>query len=254
MQHSYFKVRNPWNFKPHKFEIGTPFIRSSFYDNHFLLKLHNLKELEFSDFYYFHLQYHMQHFTDGERDFHLYVSELVSTRIAHLKILNPFSRKALRSKGQIEKLKHFQTFLRTIDRWNLSKSLDVIIAEKSNQLEDLKKQVSELQKELQNLRQYDSSTKIDICEKHLPTFINLLHQLQHLTLPDGRKLFAFQGQSAWYKLLSKYFSHNRNSIPIETARNYFPIKEPEIHGKGTQVPADLKHFTINLVKSGTSKS
>ncbi|WP_342087104.1 hypothetical protein [Dyadobacter sp. OTU695] len=254
MQHSYFKIRDPWNFRPHKFEIGTPFIRSSFHDNHFLSKLYDLKEREFSDFYHFHLRHHIQYFCDGEQDFHIHVSELVSTRIAHFKILDPFSRKALRTKLQIERLKGFQKFLVSIDQWNSSKTLELIIAEKSEELEDLKKQIHKLQNELQSLRQYESSTKIDICEKHLPTFINLLHQLQGLTLPDGRKLFTFQGQSAWYKLLSKYFSHNGNSIPIETARNYFPIKEPEIHGKGTQVPTDLQHFKINLIKSGTSKS
>lgn len=130
MLHSYFKIRDPWNFKPHKFEIGTPVIQSSFHDNHFVLKLYGLGENEFPEFYNYHLGHYLDNFPGGEQDFHRYVSDIVSTRIAQLKLIDPFSRKALRAKSQVEQLRAFQTFLGPVDQWNSSKALEVIIAEK----------------------------------------------------------------------------------------------------------------------------
>jgi hypothetical protein len=252
MLHSYFKIRDPWNFKPHQFEIGTPFIRSAFHDNHFFLKLYKLEEDEFADFYNYHLAHYLENFPRNEQDFHRYVSDIASTRIAQLNLIDPFSRKALRTKGQVEQLRAFQTFLGSVDRWNSSKALEVVIAEKNEEIAGLKNQISELSDQLQALRQFEPSTKIDIRDKHLGAFIHLIHQLQDLVLADGRRLFNFQGQSAWYKLVSKYFTHDRKPIPIETARNYFPVQK-EKTSKSVEVPKDLQLFTIVLTSSKPAK-
>jgi len=252
MRHSYFKIRDPWNFKPHQFEIGTPFIRSSFHDNHFFLKLYKLEENEFAGFYNFHLVHYLENFPGDKQDFHRYVSDIVSTRTAQLKLIDPFSRKALRAKGQIEKLARFQKLLSSIDEWNSSKALEVIIAEKNEEIAGLREQIKDLEDQLQALRQFEPSTKIDIRDKHLGAFIHLIHQLQDLILADGRRLFNFQGQSAWYKLVSKYFTHDRRPIPIETARNYFPVQK-EKTSKAVEVPKDLQLYTIVLTSSKTGK-
>ena len=252
MRHSYFKVRERWNFKPHKFEIGTPVFRSDFHDNHFLLKLCKLDQNELPDFYNFHLHHYVKHVPDGEQDFHRYVSDIVSTRIAQLKLIDPFSQKSLRAKKEIEKLSRFQKFLTSIDQWNSSKALEIVIAENSKEMVVLKERIADLESQLQALRQFEPSNKIDIREKHLPTFVHLVHQLQDLVFADERRLFNFQGQSAWYKLLSKYFTHGRKPIPIETARNYFPVqKENTI--KKIEIPGDSHHFSIILNTSKPSK-
>lgn len=248
MQHSYFKIRDPWNFKPHKFEVGTPFIQSAFHDNHFFLKLYKLNEGELQDFYDYHLGYYLKNFPNDEQDFHRYVSDIVSTRIARLKLIDPFSRKALRARGQIYQLRAFHKFLGSVDRWNFSKALEVVIAEKNKEIAGLREQIRELESQLQALRQFEPSTKIDIREKYLPTFVHLIHQLQHIILPDDRRLFNFQGQSAWYKLVSKYFTHDRKPIPIETARNYFPVQK-EKTSKEIEVPTHLRLFKIILASS-----
>ncbi|WP_244824578.1 hypothetical protein [Dyadobacter pollutisoli] len=253
MQYSYFKIRNPWNFKPHRFEIGTLFIQSPFHDNHFLLKLDNLVDHELTDYYNFHLRYYIDSVNGNEQHFHRYVSDIVATRIAVLKLVDPFSRKALRAKEQINQLRAFQTFLHSIDQWNSSQALELVIAEKNEEISDLKKHIAELERQLQALRQFEPSSKIDIRDKHLPTFIHLVHQLQNLVLPDERRLFNFQGQSGWYKLISKYFTHNRKPIPIETARNYFPVQKDAEMIKGSQVPTDLRLFDIVLTRSKPSK-
>lgn len=248
MLHSYFKIRDPWNFKPHKFDVGTPVIQSSFHDNHFFLKLYKLGENEFTDFYDYHLVYYIDKFSGNEQNFHRYVSDIVSTRIAQLKLINPFSRKALGAKEQIQQLTTFQKFLSSIDQWNSSKSLEVIIAEKNEEIAGLKEQITGLEDQLQALRQFEPSTKIDIRDKHLPTFVHLIHQLQDVVLPDERRLFNFQGQSAWYKLVSKYFTHDRKPIPIETARNYFPVQKQKT-SKEIEVPERLQLLKIILASS-----
>lgn len=253
MQQSYFKIRDPWNFKPHKFEVGTPFIQSSFHENHFFLKLYKLNESELPDFYDYHLGYYSQNFSGDEQDFHGYVSDMVSTRIAQLKLIDPFSRKALRTKGQIQQLMAFQKLLHSVDQWNSSQALEAVIAENNREILGLKEQISELEGQLQALRQFEPSTKIDIRDKHLPTFIHLIHQLQDLALPDERRLFNFQGQSAWYKLVSKYFTHDRKPIPIETARNYFPVQK-EKTSKEIEVPTHLRLFKIILTSSEPASS
>ncbi|MCF0075516.1 hypothetical protein LZD49_33880 [Dyadobacter sp. CY261] len=252
MLHSYFKIRDLWNFKPHHFEIGTPVIQSAFHDNHFFLKLYKLGESQFPDFYNYHLGHYLQNFPGGEQDFHRYVSDIVSTRIAQLKLIDPFSRKALRAKGQIQQLTTFQTFLHSVDQWNSSQALEAVIAENNKAIVDLRKHITELESQLEALRHHEPSTKIDIRDKHLPTFVHLIHQLQDLVLPDGRRLFNFQGQSAWYKLVSKYFTHDRKPIPIETARNYFPVQK-EKTSKAIDVPKDLQLFTIVLTGSKPAK-
>jgi hypothetical protein len=91
MQYSYFKIRNRWNFKAHRFEIGTVLIQSPFHDNHFLLKLYKLGDQEFDDYYNFHLAHYLNNFSGKDQDFHRYVSDIVSTRIAVLKLVDPFS-------------------------------------------------------------------------------------------------------------------------------------------------------------------
>ena len=252
MHHSYFKVRSPWHFKPHRFEIGTPILRSSFHDNHFLLKLDKLGEAELSDFYNFHLRYYTDNFNGDEKDFHGYVCDIVSTRIAQLKLIDPFSRKALRAKVQIGMLSEFQTFLKSVDKWNSSGALEAVIAENNKEIVSLKQQITELENQLRALRQFEPSTKIDIRDKHLGAFIHLIHQLQDLVLPDERRLFNFQGQSGWYKLVSKYFTHDRKPIPIETARNYFPVQK-EKTSKAIDVPKDLQLFKIVLTSSKPGK-
>lgn len=248
MAYSYFKIRDPWNFKPHKHEIGTLFIRSSFHDNHFFLKLYKLRKDDFSDFYHFHLRHYLQDASGTEKNFHSYVCDVVSTRIAQLKLVDPFSKKALHAKAQIEHLKAFQQFLDSVDKWNSSRALEVVITENNKEIVSLKGQIIELKEELEALRRYETKTKIDIRDKHLPTFVHLIHQLQELMLPDERRLFNFQEQSGWYKLVSRYFTHDRKPIPIETARNYFPVQK-EKTSKEVEVPEHLRLFKIILTSS-----
>lgn len=113
-----------------------------------------LRKDDFSDFYDFHLRHFLQNASGAEKDFHSYVSDIVSTRIAQLKLIEPFSKKALRAKAQIEDLKAFQRFLDSVDKWNSSQTLEAVIAENNKEIVWLKQQITELKDQLEVLRQY----------------------------------------------------------------------------------------------------
>ncbi|OAQ38012.1 hypothetical protein A5893_16750 [Pedobacter psychrophilus] len=70
----YFKLRNPFNFSPHRFELGRPFtFYKSHADNFFFLKLYELNENEYPAFYQYHLEYFLKENAGEEKDFFSYV-------------------------------------------------------------------------------------------------------------------------------------------------------------------------------------
>jgi hypothetical protein len=144
----------------------------------------------------------------------------------------------------LEKLNQFLKFLHTIDQWNNHKSLEILLAEKEGKIQNLKTQIENLETQVKELSQYESAEKISIMEGKLATVFDLFRQIQELTLPDERKLFRSQTQSAWYKMLSKYFLHGEKEIPINTARNYFPANKNTKLIKGSDVADEDKIFKI----------
>jgi hypothetical protein len=119
-----------------------------------------------------------------------------------------------------------------------------LLAEKEDQIQNLKTQIENLETQIKELNQYESSEKISIMEGKLPTVIDLFRQIQELTLSNEKKLFRSQTQSPWYKMLSKYFIHGEKAIPINTARNYFPATKNIKLIKGSDVADEDKIFQI----------
>lgn len=253
MKTAWFKIRNRFNFSPHPYEIGRPLIQSSTYaDNYFCLKIYSIKETEYSNFYSFHLNYLLQNHPDEEETFFYHVSDIVTTRINFFKQQDPHSSKHAFHTEAISKLQTFQQFLRTIDQWNRNKPSEIILAEKDELILHLRTEIAALENKLEELRKYDSGEKIRIVDGGLTTLIDLVLQLQDLSLPDGRKPLRSQAQSPWYKLISKYFNHGENEIPINTARNYFPAQKDVKLIKGTEILPVDKLFQITPVKKKTS--
>lgn len=245
MKPTYFKLRNRFNFSPHPYEIGRPIIQNkAFADNYFCLKLYELNESEYNAFYTYQLNHFLKTNPGKEEEFFNHVQDIVSTRIHYFKQQNPFNPKYASYAEVIPKLQAFQAFLNSIDQWNRHKPLESVIAEKDEQLLQLKAEMQLLQARLQDLQHYETTEKIRIVEGKLPTAIDLFRQFQELTLPDGRALFKSQAQSPWYKLLSKYFNHGENEIPINTARNYFPAQKNVKLIKGSEVSEVDKLFRI----------
>ncbi len=245
MKNSHFKLRHPFNFSPHRFELGRPFFfNKSYADNFFFLKIYELDGEEYPAFY----QYHLAHFLKGnageEKEFFSYVYDLTTTRINYYKQQTPFGSRHLTNKESLRKCNQFLKFLHTIDLWNHHKSLEILLAEKEDHIQNLKTQIENLEAQIKEFSQYESAEKISIMEGKLATVIDLFRQIQELTLPDARKLFRSQTQSPWYKMLSKYFLHGEKEIPINTARNYFPANKNTKLIKGSDVADEDKIFKI----------
>lgn len=146
------------------------------------------------------------------------------------------------------KLQAFQQFLTTVDQWHHHKPLESVISEKDEQIIQLKADIQVLEAKLKDLQQYETPEKIRIIEGKLATVVDLFRQIQDLTLPNERKLFRSQTQSPWYKLISKYFSHGENEIPINTTRNYFPAQKDVKLIKGSKVQESDKISRITSLK------
>ena len=246
MKKSYFKIRDKFDFSSHRFEIGNPLIQSwHFNHNHLFKKIYSLPASDYAAFYDYHLHYFLKANPDQQHSFFEYLSRITSERIAYYKMQDPFSSKQKTYQSNLVKLESFQSFLRSIDQWHLSDPLQSVIVEKNRLIDQLTAENARLQQEVKLMKQYETTEKINIVENHLGTFIDLILQMQSLTLPlENKKLLNVQGKSAWYKMISRYFLHGGNPIPIETARNYFSGKTGDIAVKGTKVKNDHKLFII----------
>ena len=241
----YFKLRNPFSFSPHKFDLGRPLtFYKSYSDNFFFLKLYELDEEDYPAFYQYHLAYFLKENAGEEKEFFSYVYELTTTRINYYKQQTPFGSRHVTNKESLRKCSQFLKFLHSIDQWNHHKSLEILLAKKEEQIQNLKNQIENLEAQLKYFNQYESAEKISIMEGKLAAVINLFRQIQELTLPDERKLFRSQTQSPWYKMLSKYFLHGEKEIPINTSRNYFPANKITKLIKGSDIADENKIFKI----------
>ena len=78
----------------------------------------------------------------------------------------------------------------------------------------------------------------------MPAFMDLIQQIQDLTLPNDNKLARSQAQSPWYKMIAKYFMHGEKDISIDTARNYFPAQKGDKPAKFIEITEKDKLFKI----------
>ena len=245
MNITFFKHRGKFDFSPHRFEIGHPLIQNKkLEDNLFLLKLYQLAENEYPTYYQFHLDVYLKANPSGEEPFFNHVKDAVINRIKHFKRLDPFGGKYASGLEHTRILESFQQYLATIDRWNKRGPLETLIDEKEALIARLKAQIEQMESQLATLNKYEAGEKIVITKGYLPAFIDLVRQLQELTLPGGSRLLSAQAQSPWYKMIAKYFLHGENEIPIDTARNYFPAQKQDKPAKFITIAEKDKLFKI----------
>lgn len=241
---NYFKARRPFDFSPHPYELGNILgLKKGYEDNHFLLKIYDMEESSFQDYYNYHLKNYLSKHTFSEKEFFSHVWHIVSDRIDYFKGQDPFSSKHSLYISNIKKLNEFLDFLAPLDKWNIRPN-DVLIKEKDEEIARLRSELEILQNKLADLEKYEVSVKPMIQDDHLPTFIDLLQQMKNLTLPNGRKLLVSDHESPYYKMVSKYFVYNGKDIPVNTVRNYFVQKDPKDSMKGVKIPKEKKLFEI----------
>lgn len=217
-------------------------------DNFFLLKIYEINEPDYPAFYQFQLEHFLKTNPGEEETFFNHVEDIVIHRIKYFKRQDPFSSNYVLNMESSMKLQAFQQFLTTVDQWHNHKPLESVISEKDEQIIQLKADIQVLEAKLKDLQQYETPEKIRIIEGKLATVVDLFRQIQDLTLPNERKLFRSQTQSPWYKLISKYFSHGENEIPINTTRNYFPAQKDVKLIKGSKVQESDKISRITSLK------
>ena len=135
-------------------------------------------------------------------------------------------------------------FLKTIDRWHKTEPIESVIGDKDNQIDNLKRRITELESQLKEASKYDAAEKIVIDKGGIPAFMDLVHKIQALALPNNNKLTRSQTQSPWYKMIAKYFMHGDKDISIDTARNYFPAQKGDKPAKFIEIAEKDKLFKI----------
>ena len=247
MKPTNFKHRGRFDFSPHRYEIGNPIIQNKALEgNLFLVKLYMLSENEYPAFYQFHLDHFLKQHPNGEEDFFYLVKDIILNRIKHFKRLDPFGGKYASGLENTKLLESFIGYLSTIDQWSKRGPLETMIDEKDAFIERLKEKIKQLEAQLKEFNKYEAGEKIVIAKGELAAFMNLVLQVQELTLPNGHKFVRSQTQSPWYKLIAKYFLHGENQIPIDTARNYFPAQKQDKPAKFIAIAEKDKLFKIVL--------
>jgi hypothetical protein len=248
MRASYFKPRKLFVFSPHPYDIGNPFgYWHKYEDNHFLKKLYKVNKHEFEAFYKYHLSYSLENNVRNEEGFFVKVWEIINDRIKYLKVKDPYSASHDQHVLWIGRLQQFQKYLNSIDQWNARPS-HVVIAEKEEIIKKQKQEIEALQARWDDVKGFEVSQKIWIKQGYLPTLIDLFKQIEKLEVPSGGTLVKYDHQVAYPRMISKYFSHAGNDIPIETLRNYYVIKKDDIPIKGTSIQSEHKLFKIVPVK------
>ncbi|MXV16534.1 hypothetical protein [Hufsiella ginkgonis] len=246
MTTAYFQHRRPFDFHPHPFQIGNLLgVKTGYEDNQFCLKLYGLPSEQFAEFYECHLKPFLEANPGMEREFFAHVWKIVNNRIRHYDSRDPFSGSHALHVANGEKLTAFKDYLVTMDHWKVHFPVEAIIGDKDQEIQILNERINKLEAELAKLRLYEASEKISIADGKLAAVIHLFRQLQDLLLPNSKKLFRYQTQSGWYKMLAKYFDHGGNEIPVNTARNYFPAQRNVPLIKGSEVKDEDKLFNIN---------
>lgn len=248
MKSSYFKPCRFLDFLPHKYNVSNPFgFWQKYEDNHLLKKIYKLDEDEFDTFYKYHLSHSLELDICTEEDFFIKVWEIINDRIKHLKAKDPYSSSHDRYKLRVGKLQAFEKYLNSLDQWN-ARPPHIIIAEKEEIIQKQHQEIEVLQARWDEVKRYEVSQKIWIKQGHLPTVIDLFKQIEKLEVPSGGTLLKYDHQVAYPRMISKYFAHAGNDIPVETLRNYYVNKKDDITVKGTAIQSEYQLFKIVLVK------
>jgi hypothetical protein len=245
MSISFFRFQNRFNFKPHRHDIGRPIFQDKkLEDNFFVLKIYQLKQADYEEFYRYQENYYLKKNPSQEEAFFKHIYDVVTHRIEYFKNLKPFTKEYRRGLEPTRKLEAFLAYLKTIDKWHKTEPIESVISEKNVLIDQLKNRIIELENQLKEVTKYDAGEKIVINKGSLPAFMNLVHDIQELTLPNHNKLVRSQAQSPWYKMIAKYFMHGDKDISIDTARNYFPAQKEDKPAKFIEISEKDKLFKI----------
>ena len=250
MSVTYFKPRDRFDFSKDTLDIGNPvqWDRSQFL-KHFFKRVFAIPGDRVEEFYQRHLAYYLLHHPDGtEEIFFKYFWSLIERQLNVLLNKDVYDKNHLRNEREIARLQKFTELLIALDRWNIHKSNDAVIAQQDSQIYALKQEVIQLKADLKKATALETEGYINIPEGYRNTVLNLYLQMQELKTPEGKELMFSQTQSVWTKMICKYFREGDKEINHETIRRYFPSDKRDLGDKHADIPAKSKLFTINPAK------
>ena len=251
MPNKYFKPHETFDLNPHKYDVGVLIgLKDGYEDNLFIKKILELPELEYEPYYLYHLDYFLGKEPQGEQEFFSFVWQIVIRRINYLEIKDPFNSSHASDVEILEKLLHFQKYLRSIDQWDTQRTLPEIIANQQETIRKQQEEIAGLKNEVKAAKKLETQEFINIADGYLLTFLDLCLQIQDDTLlPDGKKeLVLSQTQIVWCKMIAKYFREGGNEISLETIRRYFPADRKKPGSKYATIPSQLQLFQLKANK------
>jgi hypothetical protein len=250
MSITYFKPRNRFDFEQDTLDIGNPLTwdRSQFL-KHIFKRLFAISGDRIEEFYKRHLAYYLANHADGtEEIFFKYLWGLIERQLNVLMGKDVYDKNHVRNEREIEQLQKFTGLLISLDRWNIHKSNDAVIAQQDSEIHVLKQQVIQLKAELKKATSLETEDYINITYGHRNTVLDLYLQMQELKTPAGKEIMLSQTQSVWTKMICKYFREGDKEIKFETIRRYFPGDKRDPGDKHADIPVKSKLFEIKPVK------
>lgn len=227
-----------WGNRPNKYQVGPMFFsREIQLDNYFVMKLYRkyISEDQYPAFYQFHLDHYLSGSTTASEEMHFNVIWEIILHGIRIQDRHPHSDLAKRRK---KKLLSFQNYLKSIDKWDRTNTLEELVSLKNSEIDELKKKLEIAKRELSKLK---VDYKIQIRHIDRTSVFDLFLQLRELTSPaDGNRIFKDPAQSTWAKILANHFEGD-GPIPFDTALNYF-------RGK-SEVPEAHKIFEVKLIRN-----
>lgn len=250
MPNKYFKPHKPFDRNSHKYDVGVFVgLKKGYEDNLFIKKMLELPELEYGDYYQYHLAYFLDKEPQGEHEFYTFVWQVVLRRMRYTETKDPFRSGHALDTEVLDKLTRFQKYLRSIDRWHTDKTLPEIIADQHEEIKRQGAEIRALEDQLKEARKLETKEFINIPEGYLLTVVDLCLKMQKTLLPDGRNELVFaQKQIVWSKMIAKYFREGDEEISVETVRRYFPADPDRPGKKHAVIPPQLRLYEITPAK------
>jgi hypothetical protein len=258
MSVTYFKPRDRFDFSKDTLDIGNPLTwdREQFL-KHLFKRIFAISENRIEEFYQRHLAYYLTKHSDGSEEiFFRYLWGLIERQLKVLMGRNIYDKDHVTNERQIRQLNKFTEVLISVDRWNIHKSNDGVIAQQEFEIYTLKQLVTELEAELKETRQWETDGYIIIRDGQALAVLDLCLQMQELKATDGKELLITPVQNAWAKMISKYFreydEENKGQvkeIKIDRLRHYLRGIDPKNPLKReNEIPEKHKLYTITPVK------
>lgn len=253
MDSKYFKKQKNFDFMPHKYDLGRPFLQKHLkYDIHFLNKIVKLKDSEHQKLYDYHKNYYLT--SNPQPNKVLFFEELfnlVESGIKRELSKDPSNMLLKKNKWEkkIQKYKSFLGFLKNKEEWDIIRSKKEVawnqiqeinkklkVKEDENkmlQVENKKlneelnrktKKIKELELERSKYRVLPQH-KIDIRFDKKETLIDIFHQLLLLEHWNHKKyngsIFFTRSYNTWAKMISNNFTEGNQDISFDTVKKHF---------------------------------